>query len=143
MRFAIVLCSLFTLAFVAPAATADPEGDAAPPRPRCTSDTVHFDYDSSSINVAAQAVLERYAKCVVKRTATMTITGHTDARRTAEYALALGEKRARAVARYLEKLGVPKTRLRTRSMGKEAPVCKEDKESCHARNRRVELPVVY
>jgi peptidoglycan-associated lipoprotein len=53
-----------------------------------------------------------------------------------EYNLALGERRAKAAADYLESLGVPAAQLRTVSYGKEVPVCTEHTEDCWQRNRR-------
>jgi peptidoglycan-associated lipoprotein len=64
------------------------------------------------------------------------VEGHADARGTAEYNLALGERRAQAVKDYLVGLGVAADRLQQVSKGKESPVCSEDSEECHARNRR-------
>ncbi len=62
--------------------------------------------------------------------------GHCDERGTVEYNLALGERRARAAHDYLVSLGVPASRLKTVSYGKEAPLCRDSNEDCWARNRR-------
>ena len=62
--------------------------------------------------------------------------GHADSRGTAEYNLALGERRASAVKEYLTGLGVSPERVTTISKGKEQPVCSEENEACWQRNRR-------
>ena len=64
------------------------------------------------------------------------VEGHADSRGTAEYNLALGEKRANAVRAYLVNLGVAADRLTIVSKGKEAPFCTEENESCWQQNRR-------
>lgn len=64
------------------------------------------------------------------------VTGNADERGTVEYNLELGQRRAAAVRKYLEALGVPALRLDLVSYGKELPLCREHDESCWARNRR-------
>jgi len=66
----------------------------------------------------------------------LTVEGHCDERGTVEYNLALGERRARAAHDYLVSLGVPASRLKSVSYGKEAPLCRDSNEDCWARNRR-------
>jgi peptidoglycan-associated lipoprotein len=68
--------------------------------------------------------------------ARINIEGHCDARGTAEYNLALGERRANAVKAYLVELGVPAERITVVSKGKESPFCTESNESCWQQNRR-------
>ena len=67
--------------------------------------------------------------------------GHCDERGSAEYNLALGERRAEVVKEYLTNLGVGPDRILTRSLGKEAPFCRESDESCWSQNRRDHLVV--
>ena len=64
------------------------------------------------------------------------VEGHADSRGTAEYNLALGERRATAVRDYLVNLGVGADRITLVSKGKEAPFCSEENESCWQQNRR-------
>lgn len=71
--------------------------------------------------------------------AKLQIGGHTDERGTREYNLALGERRANAVARYLVGLGVPADQLSVVSYGKEKPAADGSDEEAWAKNRRVEL----
>ena len=64
------------------------------------------------------------------------VEGHCDERGSAEYNLALGDRRAEAVTTYLESLGIDQTRIVTRSVGKESPFCTDNGEPCWAQNRR-------
>jgi peptidoglycan-associated lipoprotein len=63
------------------------------------------------------------------------IEGHCDERGTAEYNLALGERRAKSAMNYLIANGIEASRITTISYGKERPVCTEHKESCWSKNR--------
>jgi peptidoglycan-associated lipoprotein len=69
----------------------------------------------------------------------LTVEGHCDERGSAEYNLALGDRRASAARDFLVQLGVPADRLKTISYGKERPQCTEENESCWQRNRRAHL----
>ena len=68
--------------------------------------------------------------------ARVTIEGTADSRGTAEYNLALGERRASSVRDYLVSLGIAADRLLAVSRGEESPVCTEENEACWQRNRR-------
>ncbi|MFA6218982.1 MAG: peptidoglycan-associated lipoprotein Pal [Erythrobacter sp.] len=67
---------------------------------------------------------------------TFTIEGHCDERGTREYNLALGERRANAAKNYLVSVGIPASRIRTVSYGKERPVALGSNEGSWAQNRR-------
>ncbi len=96
-----------------------------------------FDYDSSEIRPDAQASLTKDATWLQRwPTTKIIISGHCDERGTAEYNLALGERRAAAVKSYLQSLGVAADRMQTISYGKERPFCSESNESCWQQNRR-------
>jgi peptidoglycan-associated lipoprotein len=69
----------------------------------------------------------------------MTIEGHTDERGGREYNLALGQKRAEAVLKSLELLGVKTTQLEAVSFGEERPAASGGGETAWAQNRRAEL----
>jgi peptidoglycan-associated lipoprotein len=98
---------------------------------------VFFAYDSDEVSEEAKAVLAANAKVLdTYRTWVITIEGHTDERGTAEYNLALGDRRARAVKAYLMSLGITGDRLRTVSYGKEFPFDPGHDEAAWARNRR-------
>jgi peptidoglycan-associated lipoprotein len=102
----------------------------------------YFDYDSAELSAAAQAALTENAT-VLKRypTWTVTIEGHCDERGTAEYNLALGERRAVAARTYLVSLGIPADRLRTVSYGKEFPFDPGHDDPAYAKNRRAHFVI--
>jgi peptidoglycan-associated lipoprotein len=101
-----------------------------------------FDYDSAELNGAAQTVLQENA-AVLKRYASwaVTIEGHCDERGTAEYNLALGERRAVAARTYLVSLGISTDRLRTVSYGKEFPFDPGHDEAAYTKNRRAHFVI--
>jgi peptidoglycan-associated lipoprotein len=99
--------------------------------------TVFFELDSWQLNDAARPVLQKNADWLKRWTSTrIMIEGHADSRGTAEYNLALGERRAVAVRDYLVNLGVPANRIQIVSKGKESPFCTEENETCWQQNRR-------
>jgi len=103
---------------------------------------VFFEYDSSEVSPAAQALLDANATVLkTYRNWTVTIEGHCDDRGSAEYNLALGERRAVAARAYLVSLGVPADRLRTVSYGKEFPFDPGKDEAAFAKNRRAHFVI--
>ncbi len=106
----------------------------------CTSVRVHFAFNQSDIDSADRDGLERAARCLkADRSLHIGIAGNADERGTEEYNLALGDRRAHAVAAYLRSLGASDAQLQTVSYGKERPLCTEHDESCWAQNRRADL----
>jgi peptidoglycan-associated lipoprotein len=98
---------------------------------------VYFDLDESSIREDARGPLQKNAEWMKRWASTrVTVEGHCDERGTAEYNLALGERRASAVKDYLVSLGVAADRVAVVSKGKESPFCSESNESCWQQNRR-------
>ncbi len=102
---------------------------------------IHFDYDKSDVRAEDQSVLQADAaalKQIFQMDASfiVTVEGHCDERGSAEYNLALGDRRAAAAKDALIALGVPGDKLKTISYGKERPLCTEATEECYARNRR-------
>lgn len=98
---------------------------------------VYFDYDKYNVRDDARGMLQKDADWMKRWASTkVTVEGHCDSRGTAEYNLALGERRATAVKDYLVSLGIPADRINAVSKGKEQPVCTEETESCWAQNRR-------
>jgi peptidoglycan-associated lipoprotein len=96
-----------------------------------------FDYNQDSLREDARQALQRDAQWLAKWPQTVVrVDGHCDERGTEEYNLALGDKRADAVKEYLTSLGVRPDRIQTRTLGKEAPFCQGDDESCWSQNRR-------
>jgi peptidoglycan-associated lipoprotein len=101
-----------------------------------------FPLDSSEIDPSAKSVLDGNA-AILRQNATwvVTIEGHCDERGTAEYNLALGERRAGAALAYLVSLGIPANRLKTVSYGKEFPFDSGHDDSAWAQNRRAHFVI--
>lgn len=105
-------------------------------------DRVFFDFDSSSIRQDQRRTIELLAEWLQRYdNVQLSIEGHADERGTREYNLALGERRANAVEEMLISLGVPESRLRTISYGKERPAELGSNEQAWAANRRAEFVV--
>jgi peptidoglycan-associated lipoprotein len=101
----------------------------------------YFDYDKSDIREDARGNLTKDADALKAifasfPDATISIEGHCDDRGSAEYNLALGDRRATAAKEFLTQLGVPGDKLKTISYGKERPQCTDHDESCWQKNRR-------
>ncbi|WP_337270352.1 peptidoglycan-associated lipoprotein Pal [Oryzifoliimicrobium ureilyticus] len=100
-------------------------------------DRIFFDTDSSSIRADAGQTLDRQAQWLARYPKyAITVEGHADERGTREYNLALGARRAAAAKDYLASRGVPASRMKTISYGKERPVAVCDDISCWSQNRR-------
>jgi len=100
-------------------------------------DDVRFDFDKSELSEDGRRTSQAVADYMKKNPkAKLLIEGHCDERGTAEYNLALGERRATAVMTYLVSLGVPKGALSTISFGKEKPLDPGHGEGAWAKNRR-------
>jgi peptidoglycan-associated lipoprotein len=103
---------------------------------------VFYQFDSAEVDGEAQKVLNTNAEILRKYpTWVITIEGHADERGTAEYNLALGERRASAARTYLLSLGIPGDRLKTVSYGKEFPFDPGHDEAAWAKNRRAHFVV--
>lgn len=101
-----------------------------------------FALDSAELDAEAQAVVQQNAELLKRYPSwTVTIEGHCDERGTAEYNLALGERRAVAVRTYLVSLGIAPDRLRTVSYGKEFPFDPGHTEEAWAKNRRAHFVI--
>ena len=102
--------------------------------------TIHFAYDSSELDADSQVIAEAHAKFLSENSSiTVVLEGHADERGTREYNMALGERRANAVANYLIINGVERYRVETVSYGEERPVNTASTDSAWSENRRVEL----
>jgi len=98
---------------------------------------IYFDFDKSTLTAAAQDNLLRKAQWLRENSdATVTIEGHCDERGTAEYNLALGDRRAESAKAFLVDLGIDPARLTTISYGEERPVDPRHTEEAWAKNRR-------
>ncbi|HLG49449.1 MAG TPA: peptidoglycan-associated lipoprotein Pal [Reyranella sp.] len=99
-------------------------------------DRVFFDTDLSNIREDGRGTLAKQAEWLKKYTNyPITIEGKCDERGTREYNLALGERRANAVRQYLVAQGIPASRIKTISYGKERPEVVGSDEGAWARNR--------
>jgi len=126
----------------APPQVAQPAPPAALPRPSEFADNanlkdVHFDFDKYDIRADAARILEANATWLKANPGNLVlIEGHCDERGTAEYNLALGERRAKSTMNFLVGQGVAASRISVISYGKERPLCTEKTETCWAMNRR-------
>jgi peptidoglycan-associated lipoprotein len=101
-----------------------------------------FVLDSSEVSAEGQKVLQDNA-AVIKKYPTwqITIEGHCDERGTAEYNLALGERRALAAKTYLVSLGIPADKVKTVSYGKEFPFDPGHDDGAWSLNRRAHFVI--
>ncbi len=113
---------------------------AADGGPRNVGRVVYFDFDSYVVKPEAQGLVDanaRFLKADASRK--VVVEGHTDERGGREYNLALGQKRAEAVRRSLNLLGVQDSQVEAVSFGKEKPAAEGSDEAAYAQNRRAEL----
>ena len=101
--------------------------------------TFYFEYDSSELKPEAMRALDVHAKDLKSAGNRVVLEGHTDERGTREYNMALGERRAASVQRYLVLQGVSPAQLELVSYGEEKPAAMGSSEEAMAQNRRVEL----
>lgn len=103
---------------------------------------VHFEYDQSDLRAEDRAILDAKVPILQANTGVMIrIGGHTDERGSDEYNLALGQRRAAMVKRYLVDHGIADSRLETISYGEERPVAQGNDEAAFAQNRRAEFEI--
>lgn len=121
-------------------AAKDAADQAATTAVELTIQSIYFDFDKSSIRDDARDILKVNADIFNKKnTAGIVVEGHCDERGTAEYNMALGERRAQEAKKYLVNLGVNASRIETVSYGKEKPVDPGHDEAAWAKNRRAEF----
>ena len=105
-------------------------------------ETVYFDFDKADLRKDARDVITKNGDIIKSKTAVkVQIEGHCDERGSAEYNLALGERRAKSVLKYLTTLGIKEDRLSVISYGKEKPAVKGSDEAAWSKNRRAEFAV--
>ena len=105
--------------------------------PEASVRDINFDFDSSIIRPDAREILKGNADFLLKnRAATIVIEGHCDERGTAEYNMALGQRRAQETKKYIVNLGVKESTIRTISYGAERPLDPGNTEEAWAKNRR-------
>jgi peptidoglycan-associated lipoprotein len=98
---------------------------------------ISFEYDRVTLSPEAKESLNKLGEWLLKKTSVQVLVeGHCDERGTAEYNLALGERRAHAAKQYLTQLGVNADRISTISYGKERPIDPGHTEAAWSKNRR-------
>lgn len=99
----------------------------------------YFEYDRSTLSQETRDALDVHASILADSGESIILEGFTDNRGTREYNMALGERRAKAVASYLKIRGVPAANIEVISFGEEKPVAEGNNPTAWAQNRRVEL----
>ena len=104
----------------------------------------YFDYDQHTLRPDAVKALQADStelRDILKDYPNykLTIEGHCDERGSAEYNMALGQKRAESAKDFLVQVGIPGNQLGVISYGKEKPVCSEENEGCWQKNRRIHI----
>jgi peptidoglycan-associated lipoprotein len=101
---------------------------------------VYFDFDSYVLRDEYKPLVESHARALsAAKTKKIVIEGHTDERGGREYNLALGQRRAEAVAKSMMLLGATDGQIEAVSYGKERPANEGHDEAAWAKNRRAEL----
>jgi len=110
---------------------------AEPVQPKTLQD-IFFALDQATILSPAKPILEVNAALLQTqyKNRTLLLEGHCDERGSVEYNLVLGVRRAQVVKAYLIDLGIPQSRIRIVSYGKERPVCSQQHGRCWQKNRR-------
>ncbi len=123
-----------TVATVSLPAYLDPKSDIS------TGRSVYFDFDMALVKPEFSSLVERHGKFLTSNPkVSIKIEGNTDERGSAEYNLALGQKRAEAVRQALKIYGVKETQMEAISWGSEKPKTAGHDESAWAQNRRADL----
>jgi len=98
---------------------------------------IYFGFDVSNVTGEFSSILDAHATFLnANSSVKVMIEGHADERGTPEYNIALGERRAKAVATYLENMGVSAEQLSVVSYGEEKPMVKDRSEDAFSKNRR-------
>jgi peptidoglycan-associated lipoprotein len=104
---------------------------------------IYFDFDKAELKAEAKATLKEKADWLSENSGyALRIMGHCDERGTAEYNLALGERRAHAAKQFLVALGISAERIYTVSYGEEKPAMTEHNEAAWSKNRRDEFKLI-
>lgn len=114
--------------------------DSAGAGPAGVARVIYFDYDSFTVRSEFQSAVDAHSRFLTSNKAgKIAIEGHTDERGGREYNLALGQKRADAVAKSMTLLGASESQIEAVSFGKERPVSEGHDEAAWALNRRAEI----
>jgi len=116
---------------------------AAQSRTRARIRTVKFAFDNYALDNKARKTLKTNAEILRENEgAQILVEGYCDPRGTAEYNLALGERRASVVRDYYRMLGIDSDRVKTISYGEEKPICIDETDDCRRMSRRATTVVV-
>jgi len=111
-----------------------------PNSPLAQQRSVYFAYDSYVVEQQYQPVVQMHAQYLAANAnQRVRIEGNTDARGSAEYNLALGQRRSVAVANQLTQQGVSPNQIEAVSFGKERPKAEGTTEEAYAENRRADI----
>lgn len=125
-----------------PAPTPPPADNPPPARTAIVLNNVLFDFDKSTLKPEGKAELDKLIAEMTKFGGdTVVVIGHTDSIGTDAYNMALGQRRADAVAAYLTANGIDAGRIGTKSMGESAPAVENNSSANRALNRRAEFEI--
>ncbi len=110
------------------------------PQADCQLVKVYFGFDQAGLTPEARRLLDAKVSCY-QQASHVRVAGHADERGTTDYNLALGQRRADAVKRYLSTMGVAGSKIKTVSYGEERPDVRGHDEAAWAKNRRAEIRV--
>ena len=104
---------------------------------------IHFEFDSASITETTRDILSQNVEIMLRHPEiAVEIEGHCDEAGSEEYNLALGQRRADSIRKYVVAEGIPGSRLKTISFGEEMPLVSGGTDGGRALNRRAEFKVV-
>lgn len=122
-------------------ATENPQGDSDS-GDAMGLQTINFPYDSYNLTSDAMDNLNSNVSILKENpNVKIEVEGHCDSRGGIQYNIALGEKRANAVRRWLINRGISGDRISTVSFGKEKLLDPGSSEAAHARNRRANFVI--
>ncbi len=104
----------------------------------CSRMAMYFELDSASLSAPVRQALESALSCLKTRSR-VRLEGHADERGTTDYNVALAQRRAESIQRYLVNQGIPPAKLPVVSFGEERPADRSHSESAWAKNRRVDM----
>ena len=108
---------------------------------RCESLVVYFDLNKDRLTPESEKQIFESSACWLRTNAKLVVEGHCDERGTTEYNIALGQRRADSVQRFLLSQGLQKNNLKSVSHGEEKPAVRGQSEAAYSKNRRVEISV--
>lgn len=102
--------------------------------------SIYFDFDKDEVKAEFRPLVEAHAKYLTSHAdAKIMLQGNADDRGSREYNLSLGQRRAVAVKKVMNVLGVNDKQIETVSYGEEKPQCADKTEACWAQNRRADI----